>query len=135
MISKRLYKDSSFRDQGTLVHLRNVIHRTNVSSVPKDNFNACDDYFSTAFHAHVLAATMEVLGMNCIGGTPTKYELPANVATLPMEEKRQIIYTIARDVLSRYISLGLPGCSGNHCMPRYTLILHNDIIFHIPEIL
>ena len=45
-------------DRGTLYHLRNRIHRSNVPNIPKKDFNACEDFLDTVISSHVVAAAM-----------------------------------------------------------------------------
>ena len=62
----------------TLRQLQNVICRRNVKKEPKDNLNACQEFFALIVHSHVLCAAMEVLQMD---GHPGKYKvLPPRVA-------------------------------------------------------
>ena len=41
--------------------LKNLINRRNVKTHPKDDFQACDDFFVLVVHSHIIAAAMEIL--------------------------------------------------------------------------
>ena len=107
MIWKRLYDNASFLDSGTLYHLRNVIHRTNVSDTPKSSFHACEEFFVHAVVAHILAAALKVLGMKELHQAPETYQLPDNLASLEPEQRRLLLQTIANDILSKFLAIGL----------------------------
>lgn len=63
IIWKYYYSSKSSADHGTLYQLRNVMHRTNVVSHPKNNYNACDDFFILIVESHIIALAMEILKM------------------------------------------------------------------------
>ena len=135
-------------DAGTLYHLRNTVHRTNVTSLfsssviyyayiimdgnidgvytyrephscthsiclliafagsPKDSFNECEDFFFTTIHAHIVAASMQILGMTSVHDSPTMYVLPDDMTTLTKAQKRGLLLTPAGDILSAFFRLG-----------------------------
>ena len=93
-------------DAGTLYHLRNTIHRSNVTDSPKDSFNACEDFFESVVRSHMVAAAMQTLGMKNTHDSPTMYKFPDNVDSLPNEQRKELLSTVARDIVSKYFSLG-----------------------------
>ena len=46
-----------------MYQLRNLISRRNVVKDPKQDFNACEDFFKLIVIGHILAAVMKELGM------------------------------------------------------------------------
>ena len=63
-LKKYYYSKKSAADYGTLYNqLHSAIDRTNLVSKPLKDTNACDDLFVHITNAHLLAAAMEVLGM------------------------------------------------------------------------
>ena len=106
VIWKRLYRTGSFQDPGTLYHLRNTVNRSNVTRSPKDNFNECEDFFFTVVRAHIVAASMEVLGMGSLHEPPTKYVFPDTHEMSP-EQRKGLLITPAKDVISKFFNLGL----------------------------
>ena len=79
VIWTRLYKSSS--SIGTLYQLRNLINRRNVVMDPKDDMNACEDFFELTVNAHILAAAMTILGMNSLSDDPSPQIFPQNLST------------------------------------------------------
>ena len=59
VIWKRLYKDSSSQEGGTLYQLKNLINRTNLPTKPKNNVNATKDILTVVRIGHVIAAAIE----------------------------------------------------------------------------
>lgn len=106
VIWKRLYKTVSFQNTGTLYHLRNTVGRSNVTGSPKDNFNECEDFFFTVVRAHIIAAAMEVLGMDSLIDTAKNYVFP-NPRDLSSEQRKGLLMTPALDVVTKFFSLGL----------------------------
>ena len=47
------YKITSQSDKGTLFQLRNIINHQNVTTMPKNSFDACEDFLNTAVDAHI----------------------------------------------------------------------------------
>ena len=59
VIWKHFYSTFSSGDHGSLYQLRNKVNRTNVVKNPKNDFNACDDYFLLIISCYAIAATRE----------------------------------------------------------------------------
>ena len=57
---------------GTLLQLRNLINRRNISSDISGKFNAAIDFFVLVITAHALAAAMQYFGIDLLNGSPTK---------------------------------------------------------------
>ena len=100
MIWKYLFKESSFKEVGTLYHLRNVLQRTNVVHDPKNDYNACSDFFQTIVEGHVIAATMEAFGMDTVNDTPKHTLLPESIHAMPVEEQETMLYLAMKDVVA-----------------------------------
>ena len=56
---------------GTLLQLRNLINRRNISSDISGKFNAAIDFFVLVITAHALAAAMQYFGIDLLNGSPT----------------------------------------------------------------
>ena len=128
VIWKRLYKAVSFQDAGTLYHLRNTVGRSNVTGSPKDNFNECEDFFFTVVRTHIIAAAMEVLGMDSLSESPKKYIFP-DPRDLSSEQRKGLLMTPALEVVTKFFSLGLH--SGN-CVTvnhLYSAYIHASLIY------
>ena len=97
MIWKELYSDNSASDHGTLYQLRNVMHRRNVSNMPKRNVNASEDFFNVAVASHVVAAAMHIMGT-------------ASLSSPPETLDSECFQTVCEEVVNRYVSFRqLPG--------------------------
>ena len=82
VIRKRLYNCSSGADGGTLYQLRNLILRRNVVNDPNRNMNACEDFFTFVFEAHIVAATMSAFDMSATDDTPISVLFSGNFCLL-----------------------------------------------------
>lgn len=57
---------------GTLLQLRKLINRRNISGDITGKFNAAIDFFQLVLTAYILSAAMHFFGMTSLKGTPTK---------------------------------------------------------------
>ena len=78
-IFKQLYKPGSSLQGGTLLQIRNLINRRNISVNVSGKFNEVLDFFSLVLLAHVLAASMHFFGMSAVTDHATKQEYPAQL--------------------------------------------------------
>ena len=46
-----------------MYQIRNLVGRSNVVSAPKNDMNACEDFFNMVLHSYVTSAMMKVLDM------------------------------------------------------------------------
>ena len=67
-----MYKDDTFMDKGTLKQLQNLINRSNVPKVVKNNYAGARTFFSVVLEAHLIATGLQFFGMNERTDTPTK---------------------------------------------------------------
>lgn len=94
-------------EPGTLYHLRNILHRSNVSDTPKSSFNAYEDFFLNTVVAHCVAAALKVLGMGDLQQPQTRYVFPDNLSTLSQQERHSLLSTICKDTLGEFLAIGL----------------------------
>ena len=94
-------------DRGTLYQLRNRIHRSNVPSIPKKDFNACEDFLDTVISSHVVAAAMATLQLKSSSDTPDDSVLKDadQVWTKEKEERKAIMEELCMRVFDKFISL------------------------------
>ena len=100
-----MYKTSSASDHGNLYQTRNLIQRRNVGKKPKKDFNAHDSFFDLVTTAHILAAAVEVLGMDDLDDTPCELLVPKDVHTLPKSDRRAILDNICHVIVHSYVDL------------------------------
>ena len=94
-------------DGGTLHQLRNLINRRNIPATPKSDVDACEDCLSVIGISHILAATVEVMGLD---GIDSSNSFPQ----IPPELQEATIHHLVREVVKNYINLhliGEPNCS------------------------
>ena len=106
IVWKYLYSMDSSRQPGTLFHLRNVLNRGTVVKDPKNDFNACSDFFHTVVEGHIVAAAMHTLGMLKLTDEPAHH-----LITEPTDHK-EIISTImeaAKEIVTQHVSLSFTG--------------------------
>ena len=60
------------------------MNRTNVVKKPKNDFNACDDFFVLVVSCHIIAAALATLKMKSVSDTPSEDVLP-NAQSMWME--------------------------------------------------
>ena len=111
MIWKYFYSKKSVREHGTLYQLRNILHRTNVSQPDKD-FNACEDFFVIVIDSHILAAALQVLGMESIHDQPRVVELQ-DVVSQSKEVRAAALKSACKKVVDRFISFEFRASSSN----------------------
>ena len=82
MIYSRFYSGSSAVDQCTMFADRTVINRRNVCSDVKSAYRADRDFLLTVLKSRVIAAAMNVLGLENKTGKPSKFVLPPTIENL-----------------------------------------------------
>lgn len=104
-IWKRLFKTKSGMERGTLYQLRNLINRRNVSSKPKSNVNASEDFLEIVVIAYVVAAAMCYLRMTSMGDIPDKNIAPVDTWLEDDSTRAAILETISWHIVNEYIDL------------------------------
>ena len=66
-----MYKGSSSFEAGTMMQLRNLVNRRNVSKDVTGRFNAALDFYQLVTECHILAASVAFFGMTDIDSTPS----------------------------------------------------------------
>lgn len=85
----RLRNEKSSAQHGTLTQLQNLINKRNVRKKPKDDFNACEDFFSLVVTSHILCAAMEHLGMESLDSDPNSQSIPEYVRLCSVPERKK----------------------------------------------
>ena len=68
VIWKYFFNPCSGREHATLYQLKNVINCTHVTK-PKNDFNSCNDFFEIVMTGHILAAALEMFGMDSMSSS------------------------------------------------------------------
>lgn len=93
-IWKRLYREKSSRDSGTLVQLQNLNHKT----VPKDLNNqvhASEDFLKVMCIAHY----------GCAWSWQLSKSIPDNAQSLSIREKQELLMAVVDKVVSRFVNI------------------------------
>ena len=84
----RLYASGSSLDGGTLMQLRNLINRRNVSKDVTGRFNATVDYMQSVIDCHIVAAAMNYFGISKTTDNPSmNYGLDILAESIDSTEK------------------------------------------------
>ena len=102
-----MYNTSSVADFGTLMQLRNTINRRNVVNDPKENVNACDDFFTLVVTCHFLVVVMRKLGTSDLDDTPTVGNFTADSWMMPDDDRRTALYQFCQEFIADNVHLPL----------------------------
>ena len=101
--------------QGILVQLQFVINRKNVINEPKDNFDACEDFFCLVFFTcHILSCFIKLLGMDELNRTPNS--VPDDIWLYSDQKKLASLDELSSQFIDEVINLdaSLEGMSGGN---------------------
>ena len=87
---------------GTLLQLRNLINRRNISADISGKFNEALDFFELVVVAHILAAAMHFFGMSTCTDSPSRNALPDTTHTTQWPVLRHAIERL----VDRYVMVG-----------------------------
>ena len=99
----RLYAKGSSLDRGTLLHLRNLIDRRNISKNVSGRFNATINFIETITDCHIVAAAMNHFGMEKETDQPSKNHLPPLPLNVDAATKWSVLTSIMGDIINRYV--------------------------------
>lgn len=109
VIWKYFFNTFSAKEHGTLYQLKNLINRTHVTK-PKQDFNACDDILEIVMTARLLAAAMEIFGMENLNDVPCHESIPTETAWMENdEERKKKIEEKSMCIVDKYINLSFNG--------------------------
>lgn len=89
------------------MQLRNVINRRNVVNDPKENVNACDDFFTLVVNCHFLVVVMKKLGMSDLDDAPTVGNFTANSWMMSDDDRRTALYQFCQEIIAENVHLPL----------------------------
>ena len=103
LIWESLYSTHSSRDVGTLYHLRQAIHRNNVTANPKKDVEACEQFMLSVTRAYLVVAALDFFGIETVSDKPTKCVPPQG----PLSEatKRAYIQSTVRAFIAQFAPL------------------------------
>ncbi|SMN01813.1 hypothetical protein SPONN_105 [uncultured Candidatus Thioglobus sp.] len=107
LIWRYLYSTKSAADHGSLYQLRNTIGRSSVVTVPLDDFNACDDFFTLIVTTHILSAAMTLLKMSTLEDLPKHPKITDGIDTWMQSasEREAILECVCSDIIDRFTTI------------------------------
>lgn len=102
-----MYNTSSVADFGTLVQLRNIVNRRNVVADPKENVNACDDFFTLVVTCHFLVVVMKKLGMSELDDIPTLGDFTFDSWMKSDGDRKSDLYHFCQEIITEHVHLSL----------------------------
>ena len=95
-------------DHGTLHQLQNLIHRRNVKEEPKEDFNACEDFFILVVTCHILCVTMKYLKLDSLNSYPSSCDLiPDDYLIRSTAERQCILHAVASAIIDQTVDLSM----------------------------
>lgn len=79
-------------EKGTLLRMKNLLHRTSVPQDPAKNVNTCEDFLEVVTITHVIATAMQYFRMHAINDTPSIDFLPEEMLDLPLEQQQAVFF-------------------------------------------
>ena len=80
-----------------------VINKRNVCSDVKSAYRANRDFLSVVLKSWVVAAAMNVLGLENKTEKPSKFVLPSNIENLQKSKKVELLHKLAAKVVDGFI--------------------------------
>ena len=81
------------------------MNRRNVGQKPKRDFNAHDDFFNLMVTTHILAAAMEILGMETTDDNPSEDLFPPDIDALPKTERKELLEHTVTVIVNSYVDI------------------------------
>ena len=89
-------------NKGTLHQLKNVLNRSLPASKVKLNYRAVHDFFGIVLDAHITAAAMEHLGMECTSDKPTRNCFAGSIDAASDGEKKKFLSSVVSSLVEKF---------------------------------
>lgn len=103
MIFKRFFSPKSDGDLCTLYADRTTINRRNVTADPAKAYRADRDFFLVVVQSRVIAAAMEILGIQSKSSQPSKCPIPPGVGNMSNQAKLQYLHKVAAMIVDSFV--------------------------------
>lgn len=103
MIFKRFFSPKSDGDLCTLYADRTTINRRNVAADPAKAYRADRDFFLVVVQSRVIAAAMEILGIQSKSSRPYKCPIPPGVGNMSNQAKLQYLHKVAAMIVDSFV--------------------------------
>ena len=126
IIWKYFLDTQSFKEHGTMYQLKNLINRSNVTTIPKHNFNTCDDFLRLIINCFILTAAMKTLGMKELDNQPSSSHIPEDVKLKSAEERKTLLENICKKIVDDFIHTEFKPLSTSVPINQVSKIIHNN---------
>ena len=103
----RLRCSDSSMQRGTLRQLQNVINRRNVKNQPKDDFNACEDFFVLVVISHILCVAMKYLNMDSLNSNSSSELIPDDFWLYSAPEREKILHAVVNANIEDVVDISM----------------------------
>lgn len=90
-----------------MYQIRNLINRQNVVSSPSNDVNASEDFFELVTSSHILAAAMEIFGMESLSDSPDPLLFPPGNSDKSV--RSVVLQSGVKAIMSQYVDLNYPA--------------------------
>jgi hypothetical protein len=94
-------------EKGTLLQLKNLIHRTSVPRVPKNNVHAAEDFLNVVLKSHIIVAAMKHFRLCTLQDCPDQTFIPEDILLHTDEEKWQILSSEIEGIIDKHVDFSL----------------------------
>ena len=92
-------------ERGTLYQLRNLINRRNVTTHPKSDVNASEDFLEVSIISYILAAVMSHLGMSALDDMPLHSVVSHDLWMEDDSKRKSALAEIASSIVDKHVNL------------------------------
>ena len=100
-----MYKTKSSMERGTVYQLRNLINRRNVTSKPKTDVNAADDFFEVVVTGYIVSAMMSHLKMKSLDDCPDPSMVSEDIWMQDDAVRAKVLNDMSRQLVDKYVNL------------------------------
>ena len=79
--------------------------RRDVTNSPKKKFDACHDFFMLVLSAHIIVASMEILGMESITDTPSEILIPPDILEKSNDERKEVMDHVVGIIIDTFVDI------------------------------
>ena len=127
MLSRSCGTDSTSKDGGTLLQLKNIINRRNIGKYIFGRVNEVEDFIELVVSCHLLAAALHYFGMQSVSDSPHSNGFDAQISQRSLAECTRIVRARMEDIIHNYVisrgfSSSIPGPTSSCTNPHSSRI-------------
>ena len=92
-------------ERGTLYQLRNLINRRNVTTHPKSDVNANEDFLEVTITSYILVAAMSDLGMSSLDDIPPDSVISHDMWMEDDSKRKSVLTEISSSLVNKHVDL------------------------------